>query len=146
MDENDIHMIHSELLVQLPKDYVDRMLNYPLAGTDNEGWELCDDAEIIVKHNKELRRLGFFDIPWPDHFFVIGSDGCGNFYFLNLKESDCRVYFANHENRFDPENLEELEESYPSIDSFISFLSEIATESGQQNKPSKLGKWWKFWE
>ncbi len=150
MNTQDIERIESELSLKLPEFYTDVMLSYPFPGWDCENFMLCNDPEEIIRENKENRKEGFFDAEWPDHFFILGFDGCGNYYFIDLKNKKEKVYFADHESFFDSNSPDKLEETYDGMESYFSLIREteedikIANEEPLEPLPSKKG--WQFWK
>ena len=70
------------------------MLRNPLKG---RGQEFYSDADEIIKETKCFRDEGFFGLNWPKKYLVIGDDGAGSVYFIDLNQTNSPVYFADHE-------------------------------------------------
>lgn len=109
----NVELIEDRLGVKLPNAYRKLLIDYPQSLHDTKldlGWkqepiserELYGDAERIICANVDQRRLStqwFSDDiePWPDHMLVIGDDQCGNYWCLDLRDSDDRVVFYDHD-------------------------------------------------
>ncbi len=112
MSPEQLAVIENRLEITLPDFYRAVMMNYPFKPVDELDCvedDLVKEVEWVVSSNQDLRTEGFFGAAWPHSFFAIGHDGFGNYYFLNLKNNDCVIYFADHEEPFDSINLESLE-------------------------------------
>ncbi len=93
-----INEIENKLQVTLPLPYRELMLSYPFADDPNpDAWEMLGNAKIVIAENTAYRKEGFFGFEWPPHYLVIGGDGFGNLYFLDLSRGDETVFFADHE-------------------------------------------------
>ncbi|MBT3198616.1 MAG: SMI1/KNR4 family protein [Phycisphaerales bacterium] len=105
------------------------------------------------REQRDEKQGGGFDVPWPNSLFIIGFDGCGNYYFVDLHGNEERVHLAAHERRFNPDQLNQIAEKYESIAKYVVYLQgveeeirafEAAPESpGEQQAPKK---WWQFWK
>ena len=55
----------------------------------------------IEQLNDDVRTPGVpwteGDGPWPNHFFVIGDDQCGNYYAVEAREGGGQVFFYDHD-------------------------------------------------
>lgn len=109
--EEDCSAIEGDLDVTLPQSYKDAIQNYPFKNIDdldNTEDSLIKNKDRLVALNLKLRKDGFGGSKWPDYFFVIGEDGSGNYFFMNLKSKDDeRVFYADHESDFEPGRLED---------------------------------------
>ena len=108
----DFEKIESKLSISLPEYYKLAISNYPFKALDNLDFvedNLVNDEEWLIQTNIELRECSFFGNTWPSHFFAIGHDGFGNFTFINVKEFDETIYFADHEEEFVPSDIDDLE-------------------------------------
>lgn len=109
--EENFAIIEEDLNIILPQSYKDAIRNYPFKNMDdidNIEDSLIKNKDRVVALNLKLRKDGFGDSQWPKFFFVIGEDGSGNYYFMNLKsKSDERVFYADHESDFEPIKLED---------------------------------------
>lgn len=109
--EEDVSAIEEDLDVTLPQSYKDAIQNYPFKNIDdidNIEDSLIKNKDRLIALNLKLRKDGFGGSQWPDYFFVIGEDGSGNYFFMNLKNKDDeRVFYADHESDFEPGRLED---------------------------------------
>jgi hypothetical protein len=97
-----LERVKDELAVELPQEYEQlvRDLAPDLQGAVD--MDISTDPDWIIQHNRDLRAdpAFFFDRKklWPDHFYVLGEDGNGNAFYLDLRESSAPVvYFLDHE-------------------------------------------------
>jgi len=110
--ESDFKEIEENLGIILPDFYKSTLLNYPFKPLDEIDCvedNLVKELDWITTTNLELRECRFHGNLWPHHFLAIGHDGFGNFIFLNLEAYDERIYFADHEEQFDPRDIADLE-------------------------------------
>ncbi len=152
MTEEDLQRIETELSLTLPVFYKKTMLDYPLPGGNAENFGLCTCPREIIEKNTGNRNKGFFGVPWPKHLFVIGFDGCGNYYFIDLHGDDQRIYLADHETVFNPSSLDDIGEKYENMGAYVKYLEEIEAEILEDElHPIKVEeevsqrRWWKFW-
>lgn len=99
MSPDDISLIERSTKTTLPAHYVALVTSYPdqLADTEAPDFALLDDPHRIIEHNLHVRREGFFGEKWPENYFVIGENGCGDYYVILLGTTDFSVGFADHE-------------------------------------------------
>ena len=154
MNQQELIQIEKELGITLPSDYKNVMMDYPIPGGDCETYALCNDVSDVIKENLDLRQNGFFGSPWPDHFYALGLNGCGDYYFIDLKEERRMIYFADHESPFHNDQLEIIgdDDKWEGFDSYIKYLEEIEAEiehveAEDEDKEfkQKTKKWWQLW-
>jgi hypothetical protein len=108
MTDADLDRIESALGLKVPAFYRRFMLDYPRwlpgkqpAWSDVARWELADDPDRVIRFNRYVRgfRPGelFHDGPWPEHYFVIGSERDQNWFFLDLAGGSEAVFLFHHE-------------------------------------------------
>lgn len=75
------------------------MLNYPkeLLCTEAEDFGLLNYAEVIIEENNDVRNNGYFGEAWPERYFVICQNGCGDYYVISHESKEFSVGFACHE-------------------------------------------------
>lgn len=102
MIESDVKRIEDALHLSLPSDYRHLLLHYPVrfsAGTTQQ--PLWDDASALISRNRELRAerksLGVQYQPLPDHYFLIGEDGGGWQFLVDLRKESSLVYIMEFE-------------------------------------------------
>ncbi len=112
MNSNQIKQIEKKLSVSLPETYRNFLKSPPsiLAAAlrqeekENPGQTMLFlDAEHIIDSNQLMRdpdHPGFFGfgptddpVPWPDEYFIIGSDVGGNYYCIKPATGKTAVYF-----------------------------------------------------
>ena len=100
MNQKNIAVIEDTLKVKLPGFYVDLLTNYPpaLLGTDAEDFALMSSPEAIITENLSVRESFYGEI-WPENFFVVGQNGCGDLYIIKLDAHLLSVSFFDHEKR-----------------------------------------------
>jgi hypothetical protein len=113
MSESEIANLEASLGFRLPDAYKSFVSNYPpeLVTTEIDmSWkkeapadrEMRIDPVDILALNRNVRSPGTpwteGEGPWPEQFFVIGDDECGNYWAIDLCLSDpCPVYFYDHD-------------------------------------------------
>lgn len=50
-----------------------------------------------IDENRTVRAEGYFGQPWPDQYFIIGQNGCGDYYVILPNSKQFSVGFADHE-------------------------------------------------
>ena len=131
MNQFDFDTVEKKLGITLPTFYKNAIINYPFKAQDDlddiEDSLVCDH-KWLIDENIELREKGFFDQEWPNYFYAFGKDGFGNYYFINLRDDDQSIYFADHEETFNYENIEEMRSNW-SMDDFIEDQIDIRKET-----------------
>jgi len=103
---DDVKRIEKETGISLPQHYVDLVVNYPdeLAETEAPDYGLLDDPDEVIRANRDVREQGYFGEQWPLQYFIIGQNGCGDYYVILHEGTAFSVGFADHEimacNRF----------------------------------------------
>lgn len=123
-------LIEFELNISLPSFYHSVIQNYPFKRVDDLDFvedSLVRETEWIIDNNSRLRSLSFFGKEWPQHYFALGHDGFGNYFFLNLKENDRAIYFADHDEGLSLNDLPYLEYS-ATMEEYISMNLEDQRE------------------
>lgn len=101
MTEIDAQRIEQALGVTLPGELRSIWLNYPLkAEAGNAERCIWDHADAIIKENLRLRDIRH----WPPSLLLIGSDGAGNQFALDLArpQTPVGIAFEDPDQRFDP--------------------------------------------
>jgi cell wall assembly regulator SMI1 len=139
----DLDRVEHDLGIRLPSEYRALIMTYPLGlGPSGPDYELLDDADQLVAINRLFRQQGFFDMPWPAHFFTFGGDGLGNQYYLDLRKEPSPVYFADHEATLDGEQ-------WPSLQAWlaerVAEQAEVEAEKRARAERKAAKRWWQFW-
>ena len=145
MNQEEVDELEGKLDLTLPETYKQLVLNHPGFYRQHE---LCDHVDPLVYDNRDLRRKGFFGIDWPADYFVIGSDGTGNFYFITTAPFDGHVYLADHDGGAGPDDLDAAK-AFESLDDFVTMLREMRVlmveDIKRTNARIDRRKWWEFW-
>jgi hypothetical protein len=117
MNTEEIERLERELKISLPTSYRIFLLSYPEGVASVVGdFELIADAGRLLEMNTELRAKPFYRFPpWPNHLFAIGENGCGDYYFLDLKDRSGTVRFVDHEKLNDERLASNVQEWIPSL-------------------------------
>ena len=92
MSPEDIRRIEDVLGWKVPVSYASVVLNYPCPDSEDICQHgLFSDPNRLIDVNLEHRTDGWFGLDWPEHFFAIGDDGCGDTYFMVIGKDD-KVY------------------------------------------------------
>ena len=113
MTAADIDAVEAALAVMLPGHYRGFLLAYPQPLLDNKldlGWvqeapadrQLYNNPARLIELNRDVRLpgtpwVGEAGDPWPDNYFVIGDDQCGNYWCVDLFTPDPGVWFYDHD-------------------------------------------------
>ncbi len=95
----ELKKIETELGVVLPDYYKTVMLNYPsdLSGEAPEEYELINYPDKIIDENKTAYE-DFWGEKLNKQFLIIGENGCGDYFLLDLKKDNC-IYSFFHDNQ-----------------------------------------------
>lgn len=151
MDEQSIQSIEQALQICLPQEYKTILLHYPDALAEARELHLCDDAGWLIAQNAAVRQnpASFFGKKsWDGQHFIIGEDGNGNCFYLDLhKPLPSPIFLLYHDN---PEEGREVASSFeewlPKIRQELEVYRSNAAllrENMEKRKPRK--PWWKFW-
>ena len=106
MNESDLARIETALGISLPTVFSNVMLHFPqvlideATMTDPDGNEFIDsmmitpDADYIIERTEEWRR----DPDWPNNYLLIGDNGCGEDYSVDVSNDRCPVYESGPHN------------------------------------------------
>jgi SMI1 / KNR4 family (SUKH-1) len=122
----DLARIKAELAIHLPNGYSTVLLEDPFKG---EAQEFYGEADEILKQTKWNRDEGFFGLEWPDNYLVVGDDGAGNQYFIDLNRPESPVFFVDHEYAA-VDNKWEITEEAASVRHWVARLPELWEEMG----------------
>ena len=116
MKRSDIAAIEAQFDVTLPGEYVSLLLAYSkdlpelVSGLElyNQQWELVSD-------NESVRKGPLWGVTWPAHYFVIGSDGAGNYFCIDTKHTAPPILFFDHDDRTFRQEAPSLAEWLPQL-------------------------------
>lgn len=149
MTAEDVSKIELEIGLALPADYQQVLLRYPFA---SEGNAYCDelfgDAGYLIDTNRAYREGSFFGQTWPRHYLIIGDDGAGNVYFLDLARESLSVFVADHETT-SARNYLAVSEEAPSLGALVQQIrrqqAEAKAEEQEEVERHRNRRWWQFW-
>ena len=137
MAATDIHEIEISLDIKLPEEYKLLLSNYPESlgkkslglTEDEEGPEqlyLLKSPKDIIEYNMSEREDANnneydFELKWNKNLFLIGHDGTGGIYYINLKEKKPKVYFFHIAD-------DEIEIIAKDLKEYIKYIIEIYRE------------------
>ena len=109
MTDADLDSIEQALGFPLPGFYRQFMAEYPRWLLDKQPpwfnpiteWDFADNPERVIEFNRFVRAQEagrfFDDVPWPDKYFVIGSEYDQNYYLVDRLSGEETVYRWSHE-------------------------------------------------
>lgn len=92
MTKKDFALLENELALSLPEAYRALVRKNPFRKLTPLPL-LLTQAEHVLQANRRVRERA----DWQPNWLVIGSDGAGNDYFVDLASSDLSVYLLDHE-------------------------------------------------
>ena len=146
MTHDEAAALQNDYGLKFPAAYLRAITDsYPFTEPKEELW---DEPHLLRESNDYFRKEKPWGFAWEPHFWKIGGDGGGGFYFINSRETANDVYYVDHEaparNIEDSENL--------SVTSFQEFIGEVfELEKEMQKFESEMTqsaanrKWWQFW-
>jgi hypothetical protein len=143
MKTEELATVETRLGVRLPRAYHECMsLADSLPPVD---WDVfITDATVLIEANEEVRREGFFGQQnWPDHYFVVGNDGAGSFYYLDLhEEGEPHVFKADKAGSI-KSSLDWYRDDRLRV-CFIAWMESYRNmlEEAKRRPPRR---WWQFW-
>jgi hypothetical protein len=121
MDTEQLTEIESTLSITLPDDYRELMLAYPHELEAVAEYELVNDAQQLIAINVNARGYGPGIGGWRDSFFITGTDGGEEMFFLDTSRARSPVFCLAVENHAISERASSLAE-------FVRMLVEAAGE------------------
>jgi hypothetical protein len=104
MTEDDLRKIEARLGRPLPPAFRNVMLNFPQAlidaatMTDPDGNEFMDEMMIAPDAEAILAGITDREPDWPETYIVVGSNGCGETYSVDIADPACPVYESGPHN------------------------------------------------
>lgn len=102
MNESEVQRIEDAFDLTLPSDYRHLLLHFPVRfskGTTEQ--PLWDNADALISRNRELRSerksLGVQYHPIPEQYFLIGEDGAGWQFLIEMREQPSIVHIMEFE-------------------------------------------------
>ncbi len=140
--ETDLARVEARFKLKLPNAYRRFLLNYPsiLIETRTElGWchESVSDRKLrlnideLIYYNESVRAPGTpwteNDGPWPEQYFVIGDDQCGNYWVIDVSSPDEQVLFYDHD-------IGKFNVEHESIQAFADHLVQSTNKWNEQQR------------
>ncbi len=142
MTAADLTAIERKLRVSLPEHYRALVLAYPPALLEAEldlgSWRqspgnslLFNNSKQVIALNQAVRKPGLLiadseSTAWPDHFLIIGADGSGNYWCLDLAGKSKAVWYFAHE-----EGIFELQSK--SLEGHVRFVLKFIKSFNRRN-------------
>lgn len=104
MTEDDLQRIEAALGKPLPRAFRHVMKNFPqelidaAMMTDDMGNEFIDS--MMISPDAELIAARIIDpwLGWPENLLVVGENGCGEEYSVDISDERCPVYESGPHN------------------------------------------------
>ena len=104
MNFSDIRVIENKFKIKLPSDYSNFLLNYPEVDNDDKPAleeSIFNSLDLLINTNEWfiedmeslIRSNGNSSFTWDPKNLVIGTDGCGNHFYINTKNDASKVFF-----------------------------------------------------
>ncbi len=145
MKHDEATQLESDFAVTFPAAYREAITGLQISA-DSE--ELDTDAESLRISNEGCRREAPWGFSWKPHYWLIGADGAGGFYFLDTLEDDSTVYYCDHEDM--PESITDLDRLR--VIAFQDFVERIQRSEvefrdwdRQIRDRAQNRQWWQFW-
>lgn len=124
LDEVDIIEIERRYRLALPASYREMLKNTSRAHPQgNQAVQVAYlTKDEFIAENDRVRQTSPYSDLWNDSWFIIGTDGSGNDYFIATRESSDKVFEIDHEQVMDAGYDPLASPRYDSIESFFSHL------------------------
>lgn len=104
MNEKDLQRIEDQLGRPLPRAFRHVLLNFPqelinaATMTDPDGNEFRDEMMISPDAEAILAWMIDREPGWPETYVVVGGNGCGELYSVDIADEACPVYESGPHN------------------------------------------------
>ncbi len=99
MTDEDIDFIESELNLKLPDSYRSALVPYRIpARYGNTDELLWDDAQALVRLNREKRQGSRWSPPWPPYMYSVGDPHGDEMIAIDTRDPDGPVWWLDHVN------------------------------------------------
>lgn len=119
MTDEDIEFIERELQITLPDSYKRALVPYRIpamyGSTDHQLW---DDAEALVKLNREKRQGSKYCPAWPPYMYAVGDPHGDEMIAIDTRDPEGPVWWLDHG------NLDHIA-SYKTSDRFADWVEEF---------------------
>ncbi|HZB46118.1 MAG TPA: SMI1/KNR4 family protein [Pyrinomonadaceae bacterium] len=119
MTDEDIAFIERELALTLPESYRRALVPFRVPALyGSTDYELWDDAEGLVRLNRELRAGSRFRPAWPHYLFAVGDPHGDEMIAVDTRDPDGPVWWLDH-------GMIDHESSYQSHARFADWVEEF---------------------
>ena len=116
MTRDDITRIEFELGIELPEQYRQAVVPYPVpALRGNTEWMFWNDPNELIALNKRMREGERFREAWPPRFFALGEDGGGCSDAIDLEDPEYGVFWFDRQHI----NVSNSDRSDEKIDAWV---------------------------
>lgn len=85
--------------IALPEYYKNLMTSYPLEIEDAGEFELINYPEKLIEENKRA-YIDLWGRPLNKKYFIIGENGCGDYFLIDLDSDKGVMWFEHESNAF----------------------------------------------
>ncbi|HEY1188361.1 MAG TPA: SMI1/KNR4 family protein [Gemmata sp.] len=139
MGEADVARIESALGCLLPGEYRDFLRRHSdevcrIKAAVPFRAVLWTDADAVIRENLDARKrsdamtIGKDGEPWPEEFLVVGTNGGGDYWFVDRSGAKWGVWFWQHE-------AQEVEEHYDSFELYMAELRQVVRNPARWQLP-----------
>ena len=141
MHTSEIERIESALKISLPREYrqfltvnsdeLDRLRN-----SQQFLATLWTTADEVVTENERVRSMreqllvGGKNRPWPDSYLVVGTNGAGDYWFIDMQNAKTELWFYWHESQ-------EIERVNTSLDQYLDRLRRDLKQRPERERRAK---------
>lgn len=100
MTYNEVAEVEAKLNIKLPSYYIEFIINLPEDIVNEHGdFEIIADAENLCTQNTTAYD-NFWGKPLSKNYFIIGEDGCGDSFLINLIQNEGVILFSHEDQTF----------------------------------------------
>jgi cell wall assembly regulator SMI1 len=108
MTHGDVDQIERELGIKVPADYRAVVTNYPAPDAAKDA--LYDHPTYVIDDNRRVREGPLWGVNWPTKYLVVGADGSGGIYCIEVERQQSPVIYFDHDDRSFYEEAPNLQE------------------------------------
>jgi len=135
MTQEELKEIEVKLEIELPKFYIETMLNYPF-DENSFGYDF-----MLPNSSKTLETCNIF--PKNDNRFIVGSDGGEHIYYIRLNGEETVYIFDLEQSKLHNSIEAKTWEDY--LNNIRKIDQEILEDEKRYEEQNKNKKWWQFW-
>ena len=97
MTGEDIEFIERELDIKLPESYKRALVPFRIpAMYGNTYHQLWDNAEALVRLNREFRQGSRYNPPWPNYMYAVGDPRGDEIIAIDTRDPEGPVWWLDH--------------------------------------------------